>query len=290
MIPFRRILFPVDFSEPCRRIAPYARAVSAHFNAELTLVHAFELPPYYSGEMGVGAPLTQPISADDVRAALEKRIDYFAADLFSGKDLRTVVREGNAALVIQEMVQREGFDLVMMPTRGHGAFRRALLGSVTAKVLHDVSCAVWTSAHADDEEHQPELEPESILCAVDVDEEAVAVLKAAEVLAKSYGATLTVMHSVLIPADVYDLELGARGQELMERARLRLAQLRQEIAPSAEVIVAKGPVAKQVQKEALAMKADLVVTGRGHAQSALPAIRSGLPAIIRESACPVLSI
>ena len=32
----------------------------------------------------------------------------------------------------------------MMPTHGCGPLRRFLLGSVTAKVLHDVSTAVWT--------------------------------------------------------------------------------------------------------------------------------------------------
>ena len=34
-----------------------------------------------------------------------------------------------------------------MPTHGYGPFRRFLLGSVTAKVLHDVDCPVWTGPH-----------------------------------------------------------------------------------------------------------------------------------------------
>jgi nucleotide-binding universal stress UspA family protein len=47
------------------------------------------------------------------------------------------------------MARESAFDLIMMPTRGRGRFRAALLGSVTAKVLHDSACAVWTAAHAE---------------------------------------------------------------------------------------------------------------------------------------------
>ncbi len=35
-------------------------------------------------------------------------------------------------------------DLIMMPTHGGRHFRSLLIGSVTAKVLHDVRCPVWT--------------------------------------------------------------------------------------------------------------------------------------------------
>src|ERR1700688_4681003 len=37
----------------------------------------------------------------------------------------------------------------MMPTHGYGPFRALLLGSVTAKVLHDAHCPVWTGVHAE---------------------------------------------------------------------------------------------------------------------------------------------
>ncbi len=38
-----------------------------------------------------------------------------------------------------------------MSTRGEGAFFRFLLGSVTAKVLHEIHCPVWTGAHLEEE-------------------------------------------------------------------------------------------------------------------------------------------
>jgi nucleotide-binding universal stress UspA family protein len=36
---------------------------------------------------------------------------------------------------------------VDLPTHGLGAFRRSLIGSITAKVLHDAECPVWTGVH-----------------------------------------------------------------------------------------------------------------------------------------------
>ena len=59
--------------------------------------------------------------------------------------------------------------MIMMPATGLGRFRRVLLGSVTAKVLHDVSCPVWTSAHEPDPTLAAPGTYRTILCAVDQD-------------------------------------------------------------------------------------------------------------------------
>ena len=37
-----------------------------------------------------------------------------------------------------------------MPTHGYGPFRRFILGSNTAKVLHDADCPVWTGVHVEE--------------------------------------------------------------------------------------------------------------------------------------------
>ena len=41
MLPFRKIVFPVDYSEPCRAVAPYVQEMAARYSAELTAVHAY---------------------------------------------------------------------------------------------------------------------------------------------------------------------------------------------------------------------------------------------------------
>jgi hypothetical protein len=58
--------------------------------------------------------------------------------------------EGDPASIITEYAARNRVDLIMMPTHGYGTFRSLLLGSVTAKVLHDAECPVWTGVHTAD--------------------------------------------------------------------------------------------------------------------------------------------
>ena len=64
----------------------------------------------------------------------------------------------------------------MMPTHGYGIFRSLLLGSVTAKVLHDAACPVWTGVHV--EETPPASAAfENIMCAVDLTEKSVPTMQ-----------------------------------------------------------------------------------------------------------------
>ena len=53
------------------------------------------------------------------------------------------VLSGDAAKIIVEHAHTKGTDLIVMGTHGFGGFRRMLLGSITAKVLHDARCPVF---------------------------------------------------------------------------------------------------------------------------------------------------
>jgi hypothetical protein len=63
--------------------------------------------------------------------------------------------EGDPAREITDYAQEQGADLIMMPTHGYRTFRSLLLGSVTAKVLHDAACPVWTGVHVEDSPPAP---------------------------------------------------------------------------------------------------------------------------------------
>ena len=59
------------------------------------------------------------------------------------------------SLRIAEYVSKTDSPLVVMPTHGHGAFRRFVLCSVTAKTLHDLKCPILTGVHLDDSPSVP---------------------------------------------------------------------------------------------------------------------------------------
>lgn len=54
----------------------------------------------------------------------------------------TQIVHGNPADMILEMAEIKEPDLLIMGSRGLGGFKRAMLGSVSTKVLHHATCDV----------------------------------------------------------------------------------------------------------------------------------------------------
>src|SRR6185312_514210 len=131
-------------------------------DAQLTLLHA--LPPPPGVELVFGSAPALP----EIRQNARKRLREFAASIDSSIDIQTIIVDGDAAQQIVEFALNHVIDLVMMPTRGLGMFRRLLIGSVTAKALRDLHCPVWTSAHTDHADGRIPPSIRTILCAVDI--------------------------------------------------------------------------------------------------------------------------
>jgi len=216
MLPFRQILFPVDYSEPCRAIVPYVEDMIRHFSANLTLVHASGLGLEalgYSELNFADAGLQQ-----QSRSMEQKRLRDFAAEMFPSQHVEAIAEEGDPASVIHKVVQHQGADLVMLPTHGRGAVRRFLLGSVTAKLMHDLTTVVWTGVHSAVAEHQPGIPYRSIVCALDKSDEAEGVLRSAAAFADSYGAKLLLVHVVETPPGAWDVDFEPYKKDLMDAA------------------------------------------------------------------------
>jgi len=59
-----------------------------------------------------------------------------------GVKIETVIAEGDAASNITGYAQKEGFDTIVIGSRGHGKFKEMVLGSVSNKVLHHSKASV----------------------------------------------------------------------------------------------------------------------------------------------------
>ena len=286
MLPFRRILFPVDYSEPCRAILPYVKEMMRHFSANLTLVHAFGPEALALSELKI----TDPHLPEEARILEGERLSEFAREMFPSEHIETIVDLGEPGSVIDKVVQHQGTDLIMLATHGRGPIRRLLLGSVAAKILHDAGAAVWTGTGSVFTEHTPSIPYQSIMCALDDTEEAAAVLKAAAVFATEYDAPLWVVHVVEAPPATLEIDFGPYRKDLMDAADVRLRELKARLGIEAPHSVIDASVSDGVRQEAIRRHADLIITGRGRAQSTMNRIWSRLYPIIRESPCPVLSI
>jgi len=295
MLPFRKILFPGDYSAPCCATIPYVKHMARQFSAELTRVHAYSLRPAFvtrdlEGVMVYNDLATDPALLEEARRFETERIRQFAKEEFPGQRVECFAEEGEAGTVIHRILQHQGADLVMMPTRGDAPLRRFLLGSVTAKVLHDVSAAVWTCVGAALENHQPSVPYKSIVCALDESEEAEAVLLAAAALAKSYTAALALVHVLEMPPATPEMDFNIYRKELMDAAHTRLRLLKSRLNLDAPDTVVDVGIPDGIHAEIVRRKADLLVIGRGHDQGAISRIWSRLYAIVRDSPCPVLSV
>jgi nucleotide-binding universal stress UspA family protein len=257
MFQIKKILFPVDFSDKARKAAPYAGALAARFDAELILVHVVE-PPTYNTSL-----------AESHGSHWES-----FASAFSGNHLhvRRLTEHGDeAAPKIIHCAKVHHADLIMMPTHGLGMYRRLILGSTTAKVLHDADCPVWTGAHL--ENAAPRETIGRICCAVDLKPHSAKVIEWAHHLAKKFQAELTLVHVGLAAGTMRAIE-----------------ELQKTEGSQAAVRVEDGDPAKTVARISAELAADLLVIGRGAELGIMGRLEATAYSIIRLSHCPVVSV
>ncbi|MEO5926429.1 MAG: universal stress protein [Bryobacteraceae bacterium] len=151
MPTIKKILFPVDFSQSCEGAARYVEAIAGRFQAEITLLHLADTAYAGAAQLPGGiVNLWQSPVADAVRQNIQfaqGRMKTFLVKDFEQFDVKREVMEGDPSSQIVAASRASDADLIMVPTHGLGTFRRFVLGSTAAKVLHDVECPVWTSVH-----------------------------------------------------------------------------------------------------------------------------------------------
>jgi nucleotide-binding universal stress UspA family protein len=285
---FKRILFPVDFSERSRAAAPFVLSMAQRYQAHVVAMHVLQPPPLYAG---MNTIYPEGYDFEGLSADLRAELQKFADSELPKVEVTCVVETGDAAGAITEYTNNEKIDLIAMPTHGYGTFRRALLGSVTAKILHDVNVPVWTAAHAPEPSHRAHPKPRYILCALDLKPESRHTLEFAIELAGDAEATVEVVYAAH-EGEVDPSHSERKLQDLLvEAGRTRLVKIEEEPAGSeVQVAVNAGSVANMVRTVALAKRSDLVVIGRGEIHSTFGRLRANAYSIVREAPCPVLSV
>lgn len=289
MFPYRRIVFPVDFSQANLAIVPFVSDLVRHFQAELHLIHACAPEIFYAAEFGWQIAADTP-ATQEIEKAQRERLQAFARERFPGIEVETTCQSGHAATVIEAVVRSRGADLIMLPTHGHTLFRRLLLGSITTRLIHDLSCSVWTACHMDQSDAATHIPYRRILCAVEPGMDNAHVVKAAEGMALAYGAAVSLVSAIEWPTSDPAVDPGNYWDRIRTSAEEQLAAFRQSLPMAATANLVYGPIARVLREEATRQSADLLIVGRGDAQSPLSGMLSNLYSIVREAPCPVLSV
>jgi len=274
MLPIQRILLPVDFSDRSLRMTAYAKALATTYGAELTLLHVVN-PLYSFPATAISGPAMVPIPSSMIEDR-EKQLEQFAVEELRGLPVRRFVYDGDPEAQIAGFVSTEDVQLVVMATHGYGVLRRFLIGSVTAKVLHDVSCPVLTGVHLDPH-HDGSPRFSNILCAIDVEPHDQATLSWAAQFAADAGSQLGIVHVVA------DEDRATQAGEDLKRMQDATG------TASAAVHIQEGEPANTVCSLAETLGADLLVIGRG-AREGAGTLTTTAYAIIRQSPCPVVSV
>jgi nucleotide-binding universal stress UspA family protein len=275
-------------SDGCTATAPFVEAMARKYHADVTMLHVLEMPSglipdWYGGAVPI-------IDTTAIWEAETAAAQTYLTDRFADLKVQRVIVEGDAARTIDDYARENGSDLIMMPTHGYGLFRTLLLGSVTAKVLHDTPCPVWTGVHVED---APAVSPDfaTVMCAIDRTEDSVEIMRFACRLAHDNNAKLFLVHAIpgaeVGPEKYFDRDLQ---QYLEQDARKTIAQLQQTAGVVAPLCLGAGEVSHVVRDSALGHSADLVVIGRGRMTRTLGRLRSKVYSIVREAPCPVISI
>lgn len=124
----REILFPTDFSEPSQYAGQYAAALARKLGASLHVLHVLV---FGSERKSAEAQLKAFVSGED----------------FQGLRLSTTLTSGEPADEVIVRAAAHGTDLVVMGTHGRTGLSRAILGSVTEKVIRQAPRPVLAIRH-----------------------------------------------------------------------------------------------------------------------------------------------
>ncbi|RRS02206.1 universal stress protein [Glycomyces terrestris] len=138
-----RIIVGVDGSASSARALAWALDYAEELHLAVTAVHAWQYPYAY----GSGATI---IAASDfgaeARRTLDAAVEKLAAE-HPSVPVERCVAEGHPARVLID--RSEGADMLVVGSRGHGAFVGALIGSVSQYCVSHARCPVLVVRDAD---------------------------------------------------------------------------------------------------------------------------------------------
>ncbi len=137
----KKILVPTDFSDNALRAATYAAELATRSKASICLLYVLE---------PTEAVLFRPATVQEKYSYIlhdnrQKELLAFkknVSDLYPALNITTAIVEGDAKDTIPHYCRSEGYDLIIMGTRGASGAKEFFLGSTTAAVIARATTSV----------------------------------------------------------------------------------------------------------------------------------------------------
>ena len=140
-----KILVAMDGSESSLRAYEYASFLAKQCNASLLIVNIFDAFERISSKIKqeLGEVAKQIEAEGGTAITLQMLDDYKSQAKGSGiKDVKTLIRQGNAAAEILHIADEEKADTIVIGSTGINTLKEFLLGGVSHKVIHHAKCPV----------------------------------------------------------------------------------------------------------------------------------------------------
>jgi nucleotide-binding universal stress UspA family protein len=278
---FSQILVPLDGAAESKVVLPLARSLAGEPVAKITLLRV----------------VPQPLSLSE-RAVFNEDSELLrrAADELSsgGIQVESAIRQGQVVDEILQQRRDQAADLIVMPTHGRAGLARAVLGSITERVLAESGVPLLLVGPGS----RRVTHLRRLLVPIDGSPGAAIALGTAMGLVKTSGAAMSLLQvAVPIPAYVYgtryvdpdwNVEALASARSYVEAMAKRLQ--RAHILADGEARLAPH-VAETIVETADQVEADLIVMSthalRGPARALLGSVAD---AVVRSAHCPVLLV
>lgn len=292
---YSRILVATDLSEDSDRALAAADAIAKRDHAKLALIHVMpNLAPIsmlFPQAVASGALATADLERKAGEAVTDRLRNLTGRE---GDEVEIFVETGNDYAAVVERAEEWKADLVVVGSHGRTGMKRALLGSVSEKIVR--------YAHADVLIARAGAHPGPVVAATDLSELSMHAVEAAAREAKLRGAELVVVHAVdtlpLVEGHVIGTPLGMYGgldantaEALVETARgaLEGALASRKIQAKQETL--HGPAAPLIVDRAEGLEAQLLVIAT-HGRTGLKraVLGSVAESVVRHAPCPTLVV
>lgn len=139
MLHVKKILVPIDFSEPCNKAFKYALGFARQFGSEVVLIHVIEPAAEPFAVEGNGNTQNELVVAEEKMQGLAD-----ASPRQGNLYITSAIRTGVATHEIVEAAKELDVDLIIMATHGVSGWRRFGMGSTANRVALVAPCPVLT--------------------------------------------------------------------------------------------------------------------------------------------------
>lgn len=292
MSTYQHLMLATDFSESAARAAKLTACLARAFGARSTATHVFDATPFRFGFGGSREELIEQLAA-----AATKELERVVKDHLAGLPNveAAAIDAESAPMAIADQARARGVDLCVVGTQGRTGLARLLIGSVAENVVRHAPCDVLSVPPKSVVDHVPR----RILAPTDFSEAAGIAVDAADRLAKSFEAELTLVHcfdpSLPVPNTSDAPGPFMPVMKLREELQKALDEARKsrfgDDARVSTALVAADSTAEGINAYAADNKSELIVIG-SHGKSAFARflIGSVTERVVRGAPCPVLTV